>query len=313
VMANASLGVHQDGAMETPVRVGLVGTGPWAHAVTAPLLAEGPDCVLSGIWGRRFDAAETLAHRHGTTAAASLDELIDGCGAVMFSVPPDVQAELALRAVAAGRPVLLDKPIGMTLDEATALADAIEAAGVVSQVVLTNRYKPAMRQFLTDAAMFRADGARAVHVHGNARPGEYFGTPLRLAEGSLLDLGPHVFDALDGALGTIVDVRAAGDPCGVLVATCIHESGAVSSAVMSGTTPGEPSGLVVELYGPSGRCGVDFASMAPSQAEEETKAAHSAITREFAHAVRTGIPHLLDARRGVYLQRLIDMAARSLR
>ncbi|NED12433.1 gfo/Idh/MocA family oxidoreductase, partial [Streptomyces sp. SID9124] len=40
---------------ETPLRVGLAGTGPWARNTHAPALAAHPGVVLSGVWGRRAE------------------------------------------------------------------------------------------------------------------------------------------------------------------------------------------------------------------------------------------------------------------
>jgi predicted dehydrogenase len=298
--------------MDTPIRVGLVGAGPWANVFTAPLLAAGPHLALEAVWARRPEAAEALADRHGARGVSSIDELIERCDAIAFAVPPDVQADLAATVAAAGRPVLLDKPIGMTIDQAERLAGVIAQAGVVSQVVLTNRYLPAMREFLAEAAVFDAHGASATFLGGGAMEGHYFGTPWRLAEGGLLDLGPHVFDALDAAVGTIVEVSAKGDPMGTVVATCVHDNGVVSSAVMSGTTPVEPSGLSLQLFGRAGRLSLDTAWADPVEATRQFGAAMRTIAEEFAGAVRTGVPHRLDATRGLHLSRIIQMAIDSL-
>ncbi len=294
--------------MESPLRVGLVGAGPWAEMFTAPLLAAGPDCTLSAVWARRPAAAASLAARHGASAAATFDELLDNCDAVAFAVPPDVQADMAARAASAGRAVLLDKPIGMTIDQAQHLSDAVGHAGVISQVILTNRYLPAMRQFLADASGFVAHGGRAAFFGGGCMAGNYFGTPWRLIHGGLLDLGPHVLDALDAALGTIVEVHAAGDRLGLVALTCRHESGIVSQASMSGTTPVEPSGLAIELYGRTGRIAFDAAAGDSAELAGQFSSAMTTITAEFATAVRSGQPHPLDVHRGLYLQRLITMA-----
>ncbi|MBI5090501.1 MAG: Gfo/Idh/MocA family oxidoreductase [Actinobacteria bacterium] len=299
--------------MEQPIRMGLVGAGPWAQLFTGPLLAAGPHLVLDAVWARRPEAAAAVAERHGAHRAHTLDELIDRCDAIAFAVPPDVQAALAARVAAAGRPVLLDKPIGMTVIQAEQLAAAVDEAGVVSQVVLTNRYLPAMREFLDRTSTFEAHGGQAVFLGGGAMEGNYFGTPWRLEHGGLLDLGPHVLDALDVALGPIVDVRGAGDPLGTVVLTCTHQSGVVSSAVMSGTTPVEPSGLLVEVYGRAGRVRLDTAWTDADEGRRQFAAAMSTIASEFAAAVRSGVPHPLDARRGLHLQRLIDVAERSMR
>ena len=295
-----------------PVRVGLVGAGPWAQLFTAPLLGRGPDCTLAAVWARRGDEAERVAGRHGAVAAGSFDALLGTCDAVAFAVPPNVQAELAARAAAAGLPVLLDKPIGLELDEAERLADVIASSGVVSQLVLTNRYRPSMRAFLDTAATFDAVAGRATFLGGGAIPGNYFATPWRLERGALLDLGPHVLDALDAALGAIVEVRAAGDPLGVVAVTCTHDGGAISQATLSATTPVERSGLVVELFGPQGRLTLDTGDGDAGDEGRDIRAAMSTIASEFAAAVRSGVPHRLDVRRGLHLQRLIATIATSL-
>jgi predicted dehydrogenase len=138
--------------------------------------------------------------------------------------------------------------------------------------------------------------------------GGYFATPWRMQRGAPLDVGPHVLDALDAALGPIVDIRAAGDPLGVVTLSCAHAGGTVSQAALSVTTPGEPSGLVVELFGRQGRRVLDTSE----SNRDDIRAAMSTITSEFAAAIRTGVSHELDVRRGLYLQRLIDKIDRDL-
>ena len=134
--------------MDEPVRVGLVGAGPWAHMVHAPVLAAGPATTLVGVWARRPDAAAELAAEHGATAFENYDDLVAACEAVAFSVPPDVQVPLAITAARAGRALLLEKPLGLDLDGAERLAGAVADAGAISQVVLTWRYSSAVRAFL---------------------------------------------------------------------------------------------------------------------------------------------------------------------
>ncbi|HKA03271.1 MAG TPA: Gfo/Idh/MocA family oxidoreductase, partial [Acidimicrobiales bacterium] len=97
--------------MAALVSVGLVGAGPWASMVHAPMLATNPNTRLAGVWARRPEAAAALAAKHGTEAFESIDGLFDSCEAVAFSVPPDVQGDLAVRAATAGKHLLLEKPI----------------------------------------------------------------------------------------------------------------------------------------------------------------------------------------------------------
>jgi predicted dehydrogenase len=283
------------------VQVGLVGAGPWAELFTAPLLATGGACTLTAVWARRHEQAERIARRHGAVVADSFDDLLGTCEAIAFAVPPDVQAGLACRAAEARLPVLLDKPIGLGLDEAERLADVIGSSGVASQLVLTNRYRPSMRSFLAAAGPLAATAGRAMFLGAGAVPGGHFATPWRMERGAPLDLGPHVLDALDAALGTIVETRATGDPLGVVTVTCTHADGAVSQAVLSVTTPGEPSGLVVELFGRQGRLVLDTTD----DDGHDVRTAMATIASEFATTVRSGVPHQLDVRRGLYLQHLI--------
>src|SRR4051794_30351396 len=77
--------------MSEPVAVGLIGAGPWASMVHAPVLANSPHTRLAGVWARRPEAAAELAAKNKTVAFDSVDALLDACEAVACAVPPDVQ------------------------------------------------------------------------------------------------------------------------------------------------------------------------------------------------------------------------------
>jgi predicted dehydrogenase len=284
-----------------PVSVGLVGAGPWATMVHAPMLAAGPDTRLAGVWARRPEAAAELASGYGVPACGTLDELLSRSAAVAFAVPPDVQAELGVRAARAGKALLLEKPLALDLPAARALAAAVAEAGVVTQVVLSNRYHPAVRDFLARAAGFQAYGARACLVSG-AFLGGPFATPWRLAHGALLDLGPHALDLLVAALGPVESIRAAGDPRRWISLTAVHAGGAISETALSGAVPVDPGVSTVELYGPGGLLaigspGLDWDGVWP------------VVAAEFAAAVRADRPGELDVRRGLMLQELLAAAS----
>jgi predicted dehydrogenase len=267
-----------------------------------PVLAAGPETRLAAVWARRPEAADELAATLFTDAVASYDELLDRCEAVAFAVPPDVQAALAPRAAKAGKALLLEKPIALDLAEARAFADAVEESGVVTQVVLTKRYHPSTRAFLAEAAAFDATGARAHYLHGALLRGP-FATGWRLTHGALYDLGPHLLDLVEAALGPVEDIRAAGDSRRWLELTCAHRGGAVSQLSLSGAVGLPSSRAGVELFGPTGALGLDFGTVDHAECWPVVRA-------EFAAAVRTGQPHVLDVRRGLLLQELLDRAVR---
>lgn len=285
---------------DAAVRVGLVGGGPWAAMVHAPVLAAGPETILSGVWARRPEQAEELATRHGTTACATVDELFRRSDAVAFAVPPSVQAELAVLAARAGMGLLLEKPIAGDLAAAEALVAAVDAAGVASMVVLSWRYAASVRAFLDRAAPLDAVGGRGLFVSG-ALLGGPFATPWRLERGPLLDLGPHVLDLLDAALGPITAVEARGDLLGWVGVLAEHEGGAVSETSLCATAAVEPHRAGVELYGPSGVVEIDCVGAVGADAFATMRA-------ELAAAVRSGGGHPLDVHRGLHLQRLLHHA-----
>lgn len=285
-----------------PVRVGLVGAGPWARAMHARMLAAGPETALTAIWARRPEAATELARAHGTRAAGSFEELLDHCEAVAFAVPPAVQVPLAVRAAAAGRALLLEKPLGADLAAARTVAEAVAEHGVISQLVLTKRYHPATRAFLAEAATRRVLGARSCYLHGAFLGGE-FATGWRLEHGALLDLGPHLLDLLDSAVAPIVAVRGTGDPRRWIELTCEHENGAVSQASLSGSVSLPRGRTRVELFGPDKELVYDTADI-------DHEECWPVLRREFATAVRTGTGTGIDAARGLRLQQLLDQAGR---
>jgi len=286
-----------------PVRVGLVGAGPWARAMHARMLAAGPETALTAVWARRPEAAAEAAAPYGAPVAASFEELLDRCEAVAFAVPPAVQAALAPRAAAAGRALLLEKPLGAGLDAARAVAESVGEHGVISQLVLTKRYHPATRAFLAEAATRQVTGARSCYLHGAFLGGE-FATSWRLEHGALLDLGPHLLDILDSAVAPIVSVRATGDPRRWIELTCEHENGAVSQASLSGAVQLPRARTRVELFGPGEELVYDTADI-------DHEECWPVLRREFATAVRTGEGTGIDAAHGLHIQRLLDQAART--
>lgn len=289
---------------DRPIAVGLVGAGPWAERVYAPMLATGPETRLSAVWARRPEAARALAEAHGSVAASSFDALLERCDAVAFAVPPDVQVELGVRAARAGKALLLDKPLALTLADAERLAAAVAEAGVVTQLMLTHRYRALAAAWIEEARKFGAIGSRTAFLSGAFLRGPY-ACAWRREHGALHDLGPHAFDLLDAALGPIESIVGRGDPRAFVALSCRHASGAVSELTLSGVMNLAKSVFTVELFGPSGVLSFDAVA---ASAEEPWPTVRS----RFAAAMRSGVAGELDVRRGLVLQRYIDMGMRSL-
>jgi predicted dehydrogenase len=150
----------------TPISVGLIGAGPWAKIFHAPMINGGAETKLTAVWARNPAAAQSIASEHGAKAVASVSELLELCEAVVFAVPPYVQAEYVAQVAKAGKAMLLEKPIGLSADEAQRVADIVNDSGVANQVMFTNRYSARVRKFLSDVNNTRPLGAIATYING---------------------------------------------------------------------------------------------------------------------------------------------------
>lgn len=278
--------------------VGLVGAGPWAEMAHAPMLANSPHTRLAGVWARRPQQAARLAAPLGAPVYERVEDLFDACEAVAFCVPPGVQAELAVRAARAGKALLLEKPLADSLDGALRLVEAVAESGVATQMMLTLRYAIPTRTFLARCAKIQPFGGHAANISGALLGDHPFATPWRLERGALLDVGPHVIDLLDAALGRITGVRAHGNPLGWTGLMLEHEGGAVSEASLCMAAVGDLPPSTFEVYGRTGN-----AVLLPTDEDPL-----DTVAEEFAETVRRGGGHPLDAAHGLRLQEIIAEA-----
>jgi predicted dehydrogenase len=224
--------------VESPavLRFGLIGTGYWADVAHAAGIVAHPEAELVGVWGRDPAKAAELAERHGARAYADLEELFGAVDAIAFSVPPDVQAELAPRAAAAGKALLLEKPLALTVEAAERIVEAVRAPTVV---FFTFRLDPALADWYRDEVDGRPwDGASVLYLASIFEPGNPFGeSPWRQERGGLWDVGPHAVAALLPALGAVEEVEAVRGPRDEVHVALRHASGAASSVSVSLTAP----------------------------------------------------------------------------
>lgn len=303
------------------IRFGLIGAGPWAHLVHGPMLSSGPETELSAVWARRSDAAAEMSKKFGGKVCGDVDELIASVDAVAFSVPPAVQAALALKAVQAGKSVILEKPIADTLDNAKRLVDAIEQAGVASLVTLSYRYAPGVRDFVEKAKAQNFRGGRAVFLT-NAYLGGPFATEWRLASGSVMDIGPHAMDLMEQVLGPIEGIEATHGAGEWTALTLQHKGGSISQVSLCSHTATDPLRFEVDIYHEKTTMSLDvIKAMGPifgdallgGQRPIGSSEAFTTMRAEFADAMRNGTRHTLDARHGLHVQGLVDRAVRSLK
>jgi predicted dehydrogenase len=283
------------------VTIGLAGAGDRATQVHARSITSCPGASLAGIWAPRPPAARSLAEHHQVAAYQTFGELLDHCDAVAFAVPPGAQPELAGLAAQRGKAVLLEVPVAADLAGAEQLAEAIAAAGVVSQIALAWRYAAEIRRFLgTAVPRTWPQGGSARLVSAAFAPGSKV-SPWRIEMGVLRNLGPHLLDMLDAGLGRIGDVRAHGDPGGWVGLMVEHADGRFSEASLTATANVEVPRADIEIFGSGGSAAIECEATA-------TPETFQTMYREFVGAVEAGSPHELDVQRGLHLQRVTEEA-----
>ncbi|HWV79080.1 MAG TPA: Gfo/Idh/MocA family oxidoreductase [Isoptericola sp.] len=249
--------------MGQPLRVGIVGVGAisGAYLSTFERLAAAEDPAVRLVAVADLDAARAaaVAAEQGVRAL-TVDELVADpeVDVVLNLTIPAAHAEIALKAIAAGKDVYGEKPLAATTDEARAIVEAGRAAGVrvgcAPDTVLGTGVQTA-RKAVDDGLVGTPVAATATmvtpgHERWHPNPDFYY----QPGGGPLLDMGPYYVTALVTLLGPVESVVGSasrarttrtigsgpreGEQVPVDVDTHVsgvlrHESGALSTLVMS--------------------------------------------------------------------------------
>ena len=205
------------------VRWGVLGAGQISSRALGPALTAARGATVQAVGARDADRARALAdacgapHAYGSYAEVLADATVD---AVYVALSNDQHLPLTLAALAAGLPVLCEKPLCLTAAEVDAVAAASASAGLPVVEASWYRWHPRVRR----AQRLLADGAVGAVRHvatGFSFPGvpedNYRLRPER-GGGALLDVGCYALSAALWAVGTPVrDVvaRTSLGPTGV--------------------------------------------------------------------------------------------------
>ncbi len=198
-----------------------IGFGIVGGGVIGPLHAQAitaqPDARLVAVCDVIPAAAEKLAGEYGAAAMTDLDAMLarDDIQVVSICVPSGLHAEIGIKAAQAGKHVICEKPIDITLDAADRLIAACDTAGVKLQVISQHRFGAGMQRLKTAID----DGALGTLVMGNASifwyraqtyydSGGWRGTWALDGGGCLMNQGVHYVDLLRWAMGPVASVTA---------------------------------------------------------------------------------------------------------
>jgi predicted dehydrogenase len=134
------------GSQPEGIRIGVIGVGYWGSKHVRVMRATTGVASVASI-DQRFGGngnGQRPGHAHGEYA--DIAEALPEVDAVVISTPPSTHAALGLQAIAAGKHVLIEKPLATTTAQARSLVDAAEAAGVVLMVGHTFEHNAAVHK-----------------------------------------------------------------------------------------------------------------------------------------------------------------------
>jgi UDP-N-acetyl-2-amino-2-deoxyglucuronate dehydrogenase len=147
--------------------------------------------------------------------AGSLDTILADktIDCVEILTPPNTHLDLVRKCAAAGKHILLEKPLEISTERSVALVEAARAAGVTLGVMLQHRFRPAalkLREMLREGALGKIVNCSTVIRLW--RPQSYYdvegrGTKARDGGGVLITQGIHTLDLMLSLAGPISEVR----------------------------------------------------------------------------------------------------------
>ena len=259
------------------IRVGIIGCGKIAQVRHIPEYAANPHTEVYGFYDINLARAEELAEKYNGKAYASYEELLadPAIEAVSVCAANHVHAEITVAALKAGKHVLCEKPMAVTLEECEAMVAAARESGKYLMIGQNQRLAKAhakAKELIEQGAIGKVLTFRTIFGHGGPEtwsidPGSnvWFFDKTKAAMGAMADLGIHKTDMIQYVLGSkIVKTQAVlstldkKDATGSLIgvddnAICIYqmENGIIGTMTASWTYYAAEDNTTV-IYGTKG-------------------------------------------------------------
>lgn len=196
------------------VRIGVIGCGA-IHSTHCDAIREVEGAVLAAVCDEVPEKAKAAGEKYDVPALSRLRDLWQHVDAVTVAVPSGLHARVGIAAAKAGKHVLAEKPVDITLKKATALLDACRSAGVKLGVVSQHRFAGDLQR-LHDAAQ---GGELGKLILGDAYvkwyrtqayydSGDWRGTWSLDGGGCLMNQGVHYVDMIQWIMGGVRAVQA---------------------------------------------------------------------------------------------------------
>lgn len=177
-----------------PPRTALIGCGRWGRNIARVLARLGSLQVIVDPAARALQPyAEELGVRLTDDLGAAFEDDVE---AVVIAAPAADHGTLARRAIEAGKPVFVEKPLALDLDVARSVATLAKERGLTLMVGHLLQYHPAFVKLKAMVAAGEIGELRHITSH-RLNPGA-----IRTEENALWSMGPHDFSMVLGLAGT---------------------------------------------------------------------------------------------------------------
>ena len=192
------------------INIAMSGAGGIARTHGSSLMGIS-NANIVGVVDPNKERAEALASAVGTTAYEHLEDCIDEADVVYILTPPSTHRELALKAIEAGKHVVCEKPISISLDDAVAMVQAAEQANVKLMIAFNNRFRKGfnrLKEIVHAGTLGKLVSMWSQRIGRGIPHGYNWRTDPKLMCGMSIESLSHDIDLIRWIAGEITDVRA---------------------------------------------------------------------------------------------------------
>ena len=193
--------------------IGIIGCGKIAQTRHIPEYADNENAILVGYYDFNMKRAEEIAKTYGGKAYESVDELLSNpdIDAVSVCTANNAHAEITLKALRAGKDVLCEKPMAITIEDCEFMVKTAEKKGKKLMIGQNQRLAKAhikAKELIEQGAIGTIITFKTTFGHGgpetwsiDSGKNSWFFDKKRAAMGAMADLGVHKTDLIQFLTG----------------------------------------------------------------------------------------------------------------